>query len=151
MFESAVSARLTHSSVPITSSSIQELELDANMFDNNGSFNSTNETRFIPEHANGSSVHHADGESAIGTLPKTTKIEDSDALSKTMIGSSSRVASFNFVDQRRPLDVLMGRGSRSNNNEGNRRFLQAKEKDAAEIQKRPMKKKKNGQMHIKSG
>ena len=68
-----------------------------------------------------------------------------------MIGSSSRVASFNFVDQRRPLDVLMGRGSRSNNNEGNRRFLQAKEKDAAEIQKRPMKKKKNGQMHIKSG
>ena len=36
------------------------------------------------------------------------------------------VTSMNFVDERRPLDVLCGRGSRSNMNKGNQLFLQAK-------------------------
>ena len=41
--------------------------------------------------------------------------------------SATQVPSLNFVHQRHSLDVLMGRGTRSNKNEGNRLFLQAKD------------------------
>ena len=69
------------------------------------------QNRFIPNHSNTS-------ESEI--WPKTKKEEQLD------------VTSMNFVDERRPLDVLCGRGSRSNNNKGNQLYLQAKN----EMQKR---------------
>ena len=58
--------------------------------------------------------------------PKNEKTMISKELVKK-VASSSIIQPLNWVNQRCPLDVLMGRGTRSNQNLGNRLFLQAKD------------------------